>query len=178
VGICNYANPINLLYRYVPVDAGASLVDFSFKLVNGSTQTLQLNTVVFRYYFTNEIAAPMALVAYGDVCCPDKVITSHVIATLHSVTPAVAGADTYIEFAFDASAGTLAPARTVEVEVELSNAVGSVSNQSNDYSHIATATGTQTQWDNCPATGNCVPFHSCVMTVYQGSTLIWGNPPK
>jgi cellulose 1,4-beta-cellobiosidase len=162
----------------LPIDGGTPKVDLSFKLVNGSTQAIQLSTIIARYYFTNEIAAPMAVIQYGDVCCPDKVITTHVTATLHSVTPPLPGADTYIEFAFDATTGTLAPAHTVEVEVELSNAVGSVSNQSNDYSYIATATGTQALWDNCPTTGNCTPFHSCVMTVYDGSTLIWGTPPK
>jgi hypothetical protein len=162
----------------LPSDAGTRFVDFAFKIVNGGTTTLQLSTITARYYLTNEIAAPMAVATYGDVCCPDKVVTTHVAATIHPMSPPAAGADTYIEFTFDSAAGTLGPAHTLEVEVEFSNAVGSSSNTSNDYSYIATAMGTQAQWDNCPATGNCVPFRSCQMTIYQGTTLVWGNPPK
>jgi hypothetical protein len=178
LGICNYANPIILLYRWWPIEAGASRLDYSFKLVNGSTQMISLSAVTARYYLTNEIASPSAVVAYGDVCCADKDITTHVTATVHQLSPAATGADTYIEIGFDAAAGVLAPAHTVEVEVEFANAVGTASNPSNDYSYIAAATGTQAQWDNCPATGNCTPFHSCAMTVYQSGALIWGNPPK
>ena len=94
------------------------------------------------------------------------------------MSPPAAGADTYIEIGFDATAGMLAPAHTLEVEIEFANAAGSMSNTSNDYSYVASATGSQAQWDNCPSTGNCTPFRSCVMTVYQAGTLIWGNPPK
>jgi hypothetical protein len=178
LGICNYSNPITLLYRNWPREAGASVLDFSFKLVNGGTQAIALNTIIVRYYLANEIASPTTLVSYGDVCCPDKVITTHVAAAVRSMTPPATGADTYIEFTFDATAGTLAPAHTVEVEAEFSNATASASNPSNDYSYIATATGTQAQWDNCPSSGNCVPFRSCQITVHQAGTLVWGNPPK
>jgi cellulose 1,4-beta-cellobiosidase len=178
VGICNYANPITLLYRWWPNEAGASRLDFSFKLVNGSAQTISLDSITARYYLTNEIAAPSATVVYGDVCCPDKIITSHVTAKIVAMNPPALGADTYVELAFDATAGTLAPAHSLEVEVEFANATGSASTTSNDYSYIATATGSQAQWDNCPSTGNCMPFRSCVMTAYQAGTLIWGNPPQ
>src|SRR6185503_1369219 len=119
-----------------------------------------------------------ATVVYGDICCPDQVITTHVTAKIVAMNPPAVGADTYVELAFDATAGTLAPAHSVEVEVEFANATGSASTTSNDYSYIATATGSQAQWDNCPSTGNCTPFRSCVMTAYQGGTLVWGNPPK
>ena len=67
VGICNYANPITLLYRWWPTDAGTSRLDFSFKLVNGSAQAIRLDTITARYYLTNEIATPATLVSYGDL---------------------------------------------------------------------------------------------------------------
>jgi hypothetical protein len=89
----------------------------------------------------------------------------------------VGNADTYVEISFDATAGTLAPLHEVEVEVEYTNAARASSNQLNDYSFTAAATGTQPQWDACPG-ASCTQFRSCLLTVYQGGTLIWGNPPR
>jgi len=175
-GICSYSNPITLLYTHWPT--ATTLIDFSFKLVNGSTQSISLNSVTVRYYLSNEIASPTATVTYGDICCPDKDVTTHVKAAVQPLSPTAPGADTYVEIGFDSTSGFLDPADVIEVEVDYMNAIGSTLNATNDYSYVATATGAQSQWDNCPAMGNCTAFHSCVMTVYQSGALIWGNPPR
>ncbi len=177
-GICSYSNPITLLYRnWRGADAGA-VVDFSFKIINGSVQSIALSTLTVRYYLSNEIGSAVATAVYGDVCCPDSIITSHVKASVQPLSPPASGADAYVEITFDSTSGSLAAARMLDVEVEFKNAIGSVSDQTNDYSYIATATGTQSLWDNCPTTGNCAPFHSCLMTVHQNGTLIWGTAPN
>ncbi len=172
-GICSYANPITLLYR---TWSRSNSIEFSIKLVNGSTQSIALSSLKFRYYLTNELAAPLVSVLYSDVCCPDQVITSLVKATIQPLSPPVARADTYIEISFSA-AGSIAPSDAVDVELEFRTTQTGTSNETNDYSFIASAAGTQSQWTNCPFFGDCTIFHSCLVTAYQNGTLIWGIPP-
>jgi hypothetical protein len=175
-GVCTYPGPLTLLYRDIPGAGG--LLTFAFKLMNDSTQPVALSEFKVRYFLTSEIASPSVVVAYGNVCCPDTNILTHVTATMVPVGPPLANADRYIEISFDASSGTLAPAHSVEVEMQFrdSAATNMPSNKTNDYSYIATAIGTQAQWDACPG-GACTAFQSCLMTVYRNGTLVWGTPP-
>jgi hypothetical protein len=94
-----------------------------------------------------------------------------------AMNPAATNADTYIEVSFDGGAGNLNPGHAVEVEVELRGADLARPNQANDYSYIATATGTQAHWDNCPVSGNCGTYQTCAMTVLANDVLVWGYPP-
>jgi hypothetical protein len=174
-GICDYAAPFSLLYRDYPQVDG--FIDFGLKLLNGSAGTVALSEFKIRYFLTNEISAPMVPVLYGDVCCPDVDILTHVSATVVPMSQVAPKADTYIEIGFDASTGNLAPGQTVEVEVHFQNAINTPSNKTNDYSYISTALGSQGQWSNCPTSGNCAAFHSCVMTVHRNNVLVWGYPP-
>jgi hypothetical protein len=159
--------------------ASADQIDFLFKVANHSGAAIPLSSLAIRYYFTNELtAAGQTAIYYTDTCCGSTrtSFNSDVAVTVTAISPPVSGADTYLETTFDSAAGVLQNGDDVQVEVGF-HAVGYTQNfqQTNDYSFIASAAGTQAQWDACPA--QCANFHSCVMTVYRDGVLVWGQPP-
>src|SRR5262249_28397002 len=140
--------------------AVSGFVTFAVKVVNQTSQPVDLHNVKVRYFLMNELASPVASVQYGDVCCPDIDILGHVTAAVVPLSPPAANADAYIEIGFDALAGSLAPKHAVEVEIQLQGS--GISNETNDYSYVASATGTQAQWDGCMGPASCAQFRSCV----------------
>ncbi len=172
-GICTDVAPFKLIYRHYSDTPGQ--INLGFKVSNGSGAPLPLRDTKVRYFFTNEVASFLYTIQYGDICCPDTSILSHVSATVVPMSPPSPTADTYVEVTFDSGAGFLDTGHTVEVEVQLRSS--DLFTQTNDYSFIAAASGTQQQWDACPGAGNCTNYHSCLMTVLVSNELVWGFPP-
>jgi hypothetical protein len=176
---CDPGAPIVLYYRAGQGAASTDQIDFLYKVVNNTGAPIPLTSLAVRYYFTNELTVSnQTAVFYTSTCCGS---TSHngfdsdVIVTVNTI-PAVSGADTYIETTFDAAAGDVQNGDYVQVEVGF-HATAYTQNlqQTNDYSFIATATGTQAAWDACPT--QCSNFQSCRMTVYKDGVLVWGQAP-
>jgi hypothetical protein len=177
-GRCDPASPLVLHYDNQQVATDATGIDFLFKVTNATGASLALSSLAIRYYFTSEIAPPGAIsVYYADTCCGNS--RSGFTADVHvsaNVMPPTPTADHYLETTFDAAAGELADGDNVQIEVGFhAPGFGQSLDQSNDYSFIASATGTQAQWDQCPT--QCALFNSCVMTVYEDGVLVWGTPP-
>ena len=75
---------------------------------------------------------------------------------------AVTGADSYVEFGFNAAGKTLAPGARVQFSWTVQNFGSQNFNQTGDYSFNAGYT-TQTDWQN--------------VVLFQGQTLLWGVQP-
>ena len=178
-GSCDSAAPLKLYYRNLRPSDVTDLVNFIVKVENRSAAPVQLATLQVRYYFSDELSTPALLeVYYSDTCCSNKsLFKDQVLASVHSVS-ASASADSYIEIGFDPSVGALAPGDSVQVEIGYSDPASvATSTQQNDYSYLASATGTQADWDACPGP-DCLPtFTTCNLTVYQAGDLVWGVPP-
>jgi hypothetical protein len=178
VGSCDTQSPIGLYEWALALASTTDNVNFIVKLENRTLTPVGLESLTARYYFTNEIAMPWTLsVYYSDICCsvPNVRIDSHVIASYRAMSP-VAGADSYLEFGFDATAGALAAGDSVQVELGFhATLFDRYLTQDNDYS-FAPNGGTQAEWDRCPG-GSCAKFNTCAITAYRDGVLVWGTPP-
>lgn len=177
-GRCDTTAPIVLYYDNAQIAANANGIDFLFKVANATGAALPLSSLAVRYYFTNEIApAWTTSVFYAGTCCGNSRtgFNADVIVSVNAIPPAPT-ADHDLETTFDSAAGVLLDGDSVQVEVGFhAPGFGQNLNQANDYSYIATATGTQAEWDLCPT--QCSHFRSCVITVYKDGALVWGIPP-
>jgi hypothetical protein len=177
-GPCDTTGPLALYYDNAQAASTANGIDFLFKVANATGAALPLSSLAIRYYFTNEITpSGMTTVFYAGTCCGNSRsgFNADVRASVNAMSPTPT-ADHYLETTFDTAAGVLLDGDSVQVEIAF-HAPGFVQNlnQANDYSFIATATGTQAEWDLCPT--QCASFHSCLMTVYKDGVLAWGTPP-
>jgi hypothetical protein len=177
-GMCDPAGPIVLYYRDANPAATVDQIDFLFKVANATGAAIPLSSLAIRYYFTNDLTvASQTAVYYTNTCCGTTRtnFNADVLVSVNPIPP-TSGADTYVEVTFDAAAGALQNGDNVQVEIGF-HAMGYTQNlnQTNDYSYIASASGTQAQWDACPP--QCAIFQSCRMTVYRDGALVWGQPP-
>jgi hypothetical protein len=148
--------PMGLSIAYQCNNTMASTQNISpwFKIVNNSTSAVDLTTLSVRYYF-------MAMGANMVGECDYAVINCGTITQKFSPTTGTM-ADTYDEVTF--ASGSIQPGSdTGAIEPRLHDSGYAVSfTQASDYSFDATKTSFAT-WDH--------------MTIYQGSTLLWGTPP-
>jgi hypothetical protein len=177
---CSTGGAVTLYYWPAQADAGGvNSIDFLFKVVNDTSAPIPLSSLAIRYYFTNELTeTPQTSIYYAGECCTAtrSGFTADVGVSLNALTPATATADHYLEVTFDAGAGALQSEDAVQVEVGFYAPAHDESlDQANDYSFVASAAGTQAEWDLCPT--QCAQFGSCVMTVYENGALVWGTPP-
>jgi hypothetical protein len=175
---CDLSGPLVLYYDNAQVAANANGIDFLFKVANTTGATLSLSSLAVRYYFTNEIAPTWETsVFYAGTCCGSSRAGFNADVNVSVVSmPPTPMADHYLEMTFTPAAGILLDGDSVQVEVGFhAPGFGQNLNQANDHSFIATATGTQAEWDLCPT--QCALFHSCLMTVYKDGALVWGTPP-
>jgi len=128
------------------------------KVVNTSAATVALSDVKVRYWFTKDGATSLSY------WCDWAVVgSSNVRGTFASVSPARTNADAYLEIAFAAGAGNLAPnASTGDIQSRFSKSDWSNFTQTNDASYSATATS-YIDWKK--------------VTVYYKGALVWGTEP-
>ncbi len=145
-----YANTTNA--------ANASQMANQIQLTNTGTTSVPLSAITIRYWFTtNSSSAPNYACDYSPLNC------SNVSGTFGAVSPAVKGADHYLQIGFGAGAGSLYPGNsTGPVQNRIYLADYSSLDQSDDYSYNATDTSLTT-WDH--------------ITVYYNGKLVYGTPP-
>lgn len=177
---CDVALPIRLYYWNVRPADSTNHLDYIVKVENTTGAALPLGALQIRYYLTNELEPPTEIdIYYTDTCCSDKVtnFNTEILTSMQSM-PVTPNADAYLEIGFSASLGSLAHGDAVQVELGLhAPDYARDMTQTNDYSYLPDATGTQEQWDRCPG-AQCAPtFTTCVMTVLRDDALVWGTPP-
>ena len=177
---CDSVAPLRLYYRNLTASSPSNNINYIIKVENASPGAVPLAAFEVRYYFTNELAAPFTTdIFYADTCCSDKMtdFNDRVVTTVQAM-PARPNANAYLGIGFAASLGALAAGDAVQVEVGFHDP-GYARNltQTNDYSFGAAATGTQSQWNDCPGAQCEARFTNCTITVHRDGALVWGAPP-
>jgi hypothetical protein len=127
-------------------------------IVNTGTTTVALSELKVRYWYTNEGG-----VAQTSYCDWAQVNCANVTRTFVAVSPVRSGADTTLDVAFTAAAGSLAPgAASGEVQLRMNKNDWSNYTESNDYSYDQTKTSLA-DWPK--------------VTLYRNGVLVWGTEP-
>jgi hypothetical protein len=117
-----------------------------------------LSGLTVRYWFTEDGTQPLVWACdYAPVGC------GNITGTFGTVSPAVTGADHYLQLSFAPAAGSLAPgASSGGIQNRIYQASYATMTQTNDYSFNAADTAFTANPD---------------ITVYDNGTLIYGTPP-
>ena len=180
IGRCDAMAPLRLHYRNLTPASPSTNINYIIKVENATAGALPLGALEVRYYFTNELASPWTTeIFYTDTCCSNKVTDfNDKVVTAVPTIPARANANAYLSIGFAPSAGSLAAGDAVQVEVGFHDPDYARNlTQANDYSYGATATGTQSQWNDCPGAQCEAKFATCAITLHRDSVLVWGTPP-
>jgi len=136
-------------------------------IYNQGSASVDLADLHLRYYLTNEVAAQVnTSINYAYVTTipsgGQTPISSAVQASLVAMAAPKSYADSYLEFGFNASAGTLTPSHSVLLSWSTSNSAAQAFTQTNDYSFSSSQT---TSGDYAK------------VVLLHGTCVIWGNPP-
>ncbi|GAA3615267.1 hypothetical protein GCM10022223_34420 [Kineosporia mesophila] len=147
---------VKVQYQNNDTAIGDNQIKPGLQLVNPGTSALNLASVTARYYFTPDSGSS----TYSTWCDYATIDCSTVRLRVVPLSPAVNGADAYLEVSF--TGGTLAAgAKSGEIQLRLNKNDWSNFDESNDYSR-----GTGTSYAD-----------STKVPAYVGSTLAWGTPP-
>jgi endoglucanase len=145
-------------YEASSTAASTSTISNQIELVNNGTSAIPLSGLTVRYWFTEDGTGPLDYVCeYAPVGC------ANITGTYTAVSPAVTGADHYLQLSFGSGAGPLAPgASTGGIQNEIFTSSYATMTQTNDYSFNAADTSFTANPD---------------ITVYDNGTLIYGTEP-
>ena len=145
-------------YEASSTAASTSTISNQIELVNNGSSAIPLSALTVRYWFTEDGTGPLDYVCeYAPVGC------ANITGTYTAVSPAVTGADHYLQLSFGSGAGSLAPgASTGGIQNELFQSSYATMTQTNDYSFNAADTSFTANPD---------------ITVYDNGTLIYGTEP-
>jgi hypothetical protein len=137
-------NGITLLYKCTDGNPNDGQIGPSYRIVNSGGTTVSLADFKVRYFLSDEGKAklvPDFLYAEVNGGAGYRDIRNDASVTVSANVPAAAGADTIVELAFNAAAGTLTSDQTMTVNfVVHTDGYASNLDESNDYSHDASKT--------------------------------------
>jgi endoglucanase len=145
-------------YETATTGSTTSVISNQIDLVNTGTSAIPLSDLTVRYWFTEDGADPL------DYACEYALVgCANITGAFVPLSPAVTGADHYLQLGFSAWAGSLAPgASTGGIQNEIFQSSYAAMTQTNDYSFNAADT------IFTPNPG---------ITVYDDGTLIYGTEP-
>ena len=145
-------------YETSTTGAATSTISNQIELVNNGTSAIPLSDLTVRYWFTEDGTGPLDYVCeYAPVGC------TNLTGSYAAVSPAVTGADHYLQLSFASGAGSLLPgASTGGIQNEMFQSSYAAMTQTNDYSFNAADTSFTANPD---------------ITVYDSGTLIYGTAP-
>ena len=102
-------------YEASSTAASTLTISNQIELVNNGSSAIPLANLTVRYWFTEDGTGPLDYVCeYAPVGC------ANITGTYTAVSPAVTGADHYLQLSFGSGAGSLAPgANTGGIQNEL-----------------------------------------------------------
>jgi hypothetical protein len=121
-------------------------------VLNGTSSPVPLKNITVRYYYTNDTATgtPTFFDNWANIRTPGVANINVTFGdTIGAVSPAVTGADTYIEFSFSGTPGLSVPSGSyLEFDWEIHTYDASGWTQSNDYSFNASDCSALAAWDH------------------------------
>ncbi|HXJ21527.1 MAG TPA: cellulose binding domain-containing protein [Polyangia bacterium] len=155
------------IQAYCQSASSTSAITVDVDVVNNSTTAVALNTVTFRYWFSMGAITDMPVLNINYAKIGSTLITSKFVA----LSPAVTGANEYLEIEFTKSAPTLALfSDTGEIQLAFHSTGYSsmfAPTQATDYSFQKCAAGEPTNMFNLAPT----------ITGYINGTLAYGTEP-
>jgi hypothetical protein len=166
--------PLTVEYYARAVAKGS--ISYDVAISNTGSMPQALSDLKLRYWFTAEGGTGfMGHEYYAASPINGNVTWTFTTLTSTSTPPATATADTYMEVAFNATAGSVAAmGSTGDIQLEFNDASYSTTfNQANDYSYSASnATAACATQNN-----NVLTCQSMAITLYRGTTRVWGVEP-
>ena len=129
-----------------------------FRLTNTGSSPINLADLKLRYYYTIDGEKSQTF-----WCDWSPVGSNNVTGKFEKLSPAVTGADYYLEISFSSGAGSLAPNTPIEVQGRFAKSDWTNYNQADDYSFNSSATN-YTTWNK--------------VTAYLNGKLVWGIEPN
>ena len=146
--------------QYLASQTGAatSTIANQIQLVNSGTSSVPLSALTIRYWFTEDGSQPLTYACdYAPVGC------ANITGAFTAVSPAVTGADHYLQLSFGSGAGSLGPGQsTGAIQNRIYQATFATMTQTNDYS-----------FNGADASLTANPH----VTVYDNGQLIYGTEP-
>ncbi len=140
-----------------PPTTGDNQIKPWFNIVNLTSSAVPLSDFKIRYYFTKEAGGSMAWNCDWAVAgC------GNITATFGTISPAVTGADTYLEIGFTSGTIPGSMGSSGAIQARLNKSDWTIFNETNDYSFDGTKTAFA-DWSK--------------VTLYRAGTLVWGTPP-
>jgi hypothetical protein len=155
-------------YKVENTSASGTAIGSQLWIVNSGTSAVNLNDLTLRYYFTNEVtAALMQNVNWANVGPVSgganmNLGSGELTIKTERMPAAVTGADSYVEFGFNAAGKTLVPGSRVQFSWTVQNFGSQNFDQTGDYSFNAGYTS-QMNWQN--------------VVLLQGQSVLWGVQP-
>jgi endoglucanase len=145
-------------YETSDTAATTTTITNQIELVNNGTSPVPLSDLTVRYWFTEDGTAALNYTCnYAPIGC------ANITGTFAAVSPAVTGADHYLQLSFGSGAGSLAAgASTGGIQNQIYQTGYATMTQTNDYSFNAADTSFTPNPD---------------ITVYDNGTLIYGTEP-
>jgi hypothetical protein len=154
--------------RYLNEPGPATSMGAQLELYNAGPNTLNLADLKLRYYFTNEVTAPLQITINWAWYRPtagggqDDKLAKVQFANV-KLSCKANNADSYLEFSFKADAGLLEPSHLLIFSFVASNGMGQSFTLSNDYSYDAAAK---------------IDADDSKIVIFQNSgTRAWGTEP-
>lgn len=133
-GLNVYANSANISLEFYNGDFGASVssISMNFRITNNGSSQISLSDIKLRYYFTDDGVSPITVfIDYANN--NGRGINNDVTYTIKDINSS--GANKYIEFGFNAQAGSLEPNTSVLMRARAYQSEYKQSfTQTNDYS--------------------------------------------
>jgi hypothetical protein len=154
-------------YKVEISGTSGSAIGSQLWVVNNGSNTVNLNELTVRYYFTNEVTAELIhTINWANVGTTGGATTGLgsgeiTITTLPLSTPAPS-ADSYVEFGFNTGGRVLPPGQRVQFSWTVQNYASQSFVQTGDHSFNAALTS-QADWTN--------------VVLLQGQSVLWGSPP-
>jgi hypothetical protein len=134
------------------------MITATFNIKNTGTTAVSLSGLKLRYYLTKEGNASL-----NFYCDYAQLGSGNVSGAFTAVSPVKTGADTYLELSFAAGAGTIAAGgQSGDIQIRVAKSDWTNFDETNDYSFDSTKSALA-DWNK--------------VTLYDGSTLVWGLEP-
>jgi cellulose 1,4-beta-cellobiosidase len=157
---------LSVLYKVNSSQVMTPYISCEFSIRNASSTPVAVSDLKLRYYFTDEYHLPFSMtIQWSHISTSGANQTLNVSYTFGTISPAVTGADSYVEFSLSSSYSMVSMNESADFSWQMNgpDQAKDVYTQSNDYSFDASKTSL-TAWNH--------------VVLLQNGGVAWGVPPQ